>query len=118
MTIIDDYLDLHERYVKEYGDNTCVLMQVGHFYEVYAIDNYKEKINNENIYRMSDLLNIQLTRKNKNIVENNRSNPLMVGINLFSLDKYVQLLMNNNYTVVLVEQVSLPPEPDRKVTSI
>ena len=118
MTIIDDYLDLQKKYVEEYGENTCVLMQVGHFYEVYAIDNFEEKSNNENIYRMADFLNIQLTRKNKNIVVNSRGNPLMVGINLFSLDKYVQLLMNNNYTVVLVEQVSPPPEPDRKVTSI
>jgi len=118
MTIIDDYLDYQIKYEKEYGPNTCVLMQVGHFYEVYAVDNDKETINSENIYRLSDILNIQLTRKNKSIKSNHRGNPLMIGVNLFSIDKYIQLLLNNNYTTVLIEQTSPPPEPDREVTSI
>mgnify|MGYP001383773897 CR=1 FL=1 len=45
MTIIDDYLNCQEKYAKEYGENTIVLMQVGHFFEVYAVDNEKEKSN-------------------------------------------------------------------------
>ena len=118
MTIIDDYLDYQIKYEKEYGQNTCILMQVGHFYEVYAVDNEKETINSENIYRLSDILNIQLTRKNKSIKSNHRGNPLMIGVNLFSIDKYIQLLLNNNYTTVLIEQTTPPPEPDREVTSI
>ena len=118
MTIIDDYLDYHIKYSKEYGENTCVLMQIGHFYECYAVENQKEKINDENIYRLSDIMNIQLTRKNKTIKENNRNNPLMIGVNIFSIDKYIQILLNSNYTIVLIEQVSDPPEPERKVTAI
>ncbi len=118
MTIIDDYIDYQEKYALEYGENTCVLMQVGHFYEAYAVDNEKEKSNNENIYRLSDILNIQLTRKNKSIKENSRGNPLMIGVNLFSIDKYIQLLLNNNYTTILIEQTTPPPEPDREVTGI
>ena len=112
MTIIDDYLDYQAKYEKEYGQNTCVLMQVGHFYEAYAVDNEKEQSNSENIYRLSDILNIQLTRKNKSIKENTRGNPLMIGVNIFSIDKYIQLLLNNNYTTVLIEQTTPPPEPD------
>jgi len=118
MTIIDDYLDYQVKYEKEYGENTCILMQVGHFFECYAVDNQKEKINNENIYRLSDIMNIQLTRKNKTIQENHRGNPLMIGVNLYSIDKYIQILLNSNYTIILIEQVSDPPEPDRKVTAI
>ena len=41
MTIIDDYLKYQEKYSKEYGEYTIVLMQVGHFYEAYAVDNEK-----------------------------------------------------------------------------
>ena len=118
MTLIDDYLAYQEQYAREYGERTCVLMQVGHFYESYAVDNQKEKSNSENIYRLSDLLNIQLTRKNKKIIENSRGNPLMIGVNLFSINKYIQLLLNNNYTTVLIDQVTEPPEPERKVTNI
>jgi len=91
MTIIDEYLDYHIQYAKEYGDNTCVLMQIGHFFEAYAVDNAKEQINSDNIYRLSDIMNIQLTRKNKTIQENHRGNPLMIGVNMLSVDKYIHI---------------------------
>ena len=116
MTIIDDYLNYQEKYAKEYGENTIVLMQVGHFFEVYAIDNEKEKSNSENIYRLSDIMNIQLTRKNKSIKENSRKNPMMIGINLCSADKYIQILLNANYTIIMMEQITphqIPKEPLR-----
>ena len=118
MTIIDDYLELQEEYVAKYGENTIVLMQIGHFYEAYAIDNSEEKTNSENVYRISDILNIQLTRKNKSIIENSRGNPIMIGVNLFSIDKYITLLLNSNYTTVIVDQVTEPPDPQRKVTGV
>jgi DNA mismatch repair protein MutS len=118
MTLIDDYLEIHQKQELEHGTNTCVLMQVGHFYEVYAVDNYKEKINHENIKHLSEIMNVQLTRKNKNKTENNRGNPLMIGINILSAEKYIQILTNQNYTTVLVDQVTEPPEPERRITNI
>ena len=117
MTIYDDYLELHQKKVLEHGEQTCVLMQVGHFYEVYAVDNQKEQINHENIKRLSEIMNVQITRKNKNKIENNRANPIMLGINLLSFEKYIQILTNHNYTTVIVDQVTEPPEPERKVTN-
>ena len=72
MTIIDDYLKEQAHYTNKYGINTIVLMQVGHFYECYAVDNKIEKSDSDNLYRLSDILNIQLTRKNKSIIENSK----------------------------------------------
>ena len=43
MTIIDDYLKLQEEQVKRFNETTLLFMQVGHFYEAYAVDNAKEK---------------------------------------------------------------------------
>ena len=118
MTLIDDYLAEQQKYEKIYGENTIVLMQVGHFYECYAVDNTKESVNGDNLYKLSDILNIQLTRKNKSIIENSRKNPLMIGVNLFSIDKYIQLLLNNKYTCIIIDQVTEPPDPKRAVTNI
>ena len=59
MTLIDDYLNYQIKYEKKYGEFTIVLMQVGHFYEAYGIDNDKEQTNNKNLKRLSDILNIQ-----------------------------------------------------------
>ena len=118
MTIIDDYLEKQEKYRKLYGDNTIVLMQVGHFYEVYAIDNEIENINSENLYRLADILNIIQTKKNKNFPGITRGNPLMIGINILAIDKYIQMLMNANYTTIIIDQVSEPPNCKREVTNI
>ena len=118
MTLIDDYLSEQITYEKKYGNNTIVLMQVGHFYEAYAVDNQKEKTNSANLYRLSDIMNIQMTRKNKSIPENNRGNPLMIGVNIYSIDKFVQILLNANYTIVIIDQTSQPPYVKREVTNI
>ena len=63
MTLIDDFLLEQEKYVKKYGEKTIVLMQVGSFFEVYAVDNTEEKNNNENLNNLADILNIQLIKK-------------------------------------------------------
>ena len=118
MTLIDEYLEEAEKFAKKYGENTAVLMQVGHFYEAYAVDNDKERPNADNLYRLSDIMNIQMTRKNKSIVENSRGNPLMIGVNIYSIDKFVQILLNNFYTIVIIDQTSQPPYVKREVTNI
>ena len=95
MTLIDDYLGEQDKYSKKYGERTIVSMQVGHFYECYGVDNETEESNGVNLYALSTILDIQLTRKNKNIKENSRKNPLMIGVNIYSIDKYILLSHNH-----------------------
>lgn len=115
--IYDDYIDYSKTYTTQYGDKTLVLMEVGSFFEIYAIDNAEEK-SGADIYPVCDLLNLQVSRKNKAIVENNRANPLMAGFPSHALSKHTQALLSNGYTVVLVRQVTPPPNPKREVTEI
>ena len=114
--LIDTYFDYQIKYENIYGQNTVVLMEVGSFYELYGVDNNKEKIGD--IKKITDLLNIILTRRNKSIIENSRKNSLMAGFPSVSLKRYLNILINNGYTIVLVEQVSPPPNPKREVTQI
>jgi DNA mismatch repair protein MutS len=110
--IIDVYLNYLDEYSNKYGDNTIVMMQVGSFFELYEID-----INSKYLYNIADICNIQISRKNKAIQEVSRNNPLMCGFPLYVLNKYIQLILQNNYTIILIEQVTEPPEPKRKITS-
>ena len=118
MTIIDDYLKLQEEQVKRFNETTLLFMQVGHFFEAYAVDNAHEKSNADNVYRVADILNIQVTRKNKNIQENSRGNPIMIGVNLFSIEKHTGILMDAGYTLVLMEQVGEAPNVTREITRV
>ena len=115
--LIDDYIAYYDTYSKTYGVNTIVLMEVGSFYELYAIDNEKIKKGGD-IYLIANILNIQVSRKNKNILENSRNNHLLAGFPSHSLKKFIDILINNKYTIVLVEQTTLPPNPKREVTEI
>jgi len=113
--IIDDYIEYTRVYKEKYGsDFTIVLMQVGSFYELYSITDDTTC----DIYKIADICNIQISRKNKTISEVSISNPLMAGFPLYTLHKFTALLLQHNYTIVLVEQVSEPPNPLREVTEI
>ena len=111
--IIDDYLKYQDEYRLKYGENTLILMQVGSFFELYSIVE-----NCSFLYKIADICNIQISRKNKAITEVSKHNPLMAGFPLYVINKFVQLLLQNNYTIVLIEQVTPPPNPERKITEI
>ena len=115
--IIDDYINYSDTYFDKYGDNTVVLMEVGSFFEIYAIDNEFEK-KGADIFTISNILNITVSRKNKNVIENDRKNHLLAGFPNHALTKFIDILITNNYTIVLIEQVTPPPNPKREVTNI
>ena len=111
--IVDDYLNYLDEYQKKYGENTIILIQVGSFFELYDID-----ANSRYLYKIADICNIQVSRKNKSILEVSRNNPIMCGFPIYVINKYIQLILQNNYTIILIEQVTEPPEPQRKITEI
>lgn len=112
--IIDDYLEYTEEYKKKYGERCIVLMQVGSFYEIYSINDDTS----DDIYIIGDICSIQISKKNKSVKEVSLSNPLMAGFPLHSLKKFTNILLGHNYTIALVEQVTEPPNPVRKLTEI
>ena len=111
--LIDDYIHYTDKYNKIY-DKSVVLMQVGSFYELYGLNN-NEGADVDEICR---ILEIKCTKKNSSVNEISKKNPKMAGIPLYVLDKYVDILYENGYTIILVEQVTPPPEPKREVTKI
>jgi DNA mismatch repair protein MutS len=116
MTLIDYYLDKQTEYERKYGGKTLVLMEVGGFFEFYGVANDKEKIGD--IKNVCELLNIQMTRRNKAVLENSRTNALMAGFPTHSMQRFVDVLLTNSYTIVLIEQTTPPPNPKRDITKI
>lgn len=116
--ILDDYINYHNTYSQKYGDLTIVVIQVGDFFELYAYYDSNEAIVGPNLSKICDLCNLQLTRKNKAILEATAKNPMMAGFPLYILTKHVQTLTGAGYTVVVVRQVTAPPNPKRDVTDV
>lgn len=97
-SIIDEYLSYVKLYESQY-DKYLVLLAVGSFYEIYSTDPNDTKLKS-----VCELLNIILTRKNKTISKISKANPWMAGVPCCSLDKYLNILIENQYTVIVYNQ--------------
>ena len=116
-SILKEYIQFHNKYTTIYGENSVVLMQVGQFFEMYAVTN--ETIHmGADLTKLSDILQIQVARRDKEIDQISCDNYLMAGFPDHSLLKFKNILLNHNFTIILVEQVTEPPNPERKVTEI
>ena len=114
MTIQEEYLDYQVKYGNLYGkDNTFVLMQVGGFHEAYSIEE-----NGGFLKEISEITNLTLTRKNKNNDVIDIKNPYMMGFPLAAFQKYLKILMDNGFTVVVIDQIVKLTKIDRVVTGV
>jgi len=116
MTAIDEYINYQLEAESKYGPNTIVFFENGTFYEVYGVDNDKEKVGQPK--RIGEILNIAITRKNKKILENSRKNPLMVGVPTAHSERHIKSLIASGFTIVFVEQTTIPPNPERAITHV
>lgn len=101
-------IELYEEYKLKYGPNSLVLMQVGSFYEIYAVD-FLDKQNKlikrgPDVKYLEQLLDICIAHKgtNKDIFDYN--NPYMLGFPIVAQEGYIEKLLNNGYTVITIIQ--------------
>ncbi|MDA3908288.1 MAG: DNA mismatch repair protein [Sulfurimonas sp.] len=111
------YFDLQRYFEDKYGTNTVIFMEIGTFFEVYEVNNDDEQVGKAK--EIAELLNIQLTKKNKNIIENSDKNPLLAGVPAVSFERYLsRLIQEQKYTIIVVKQKGNPPKISRYVSQI
>jgi len=117
LLLTEVYFKLQEHFEQKYGTNTVVFMEIGTFVEVYEVNN--EELQLGKAKEMAELLNIQLTKKNKTIVENSTKNPLLAGVPTISFERYLnRLIQEQKYTIIYIKQRGEPPKVSRYVAKI
>jgi DNA mismatch repair protein MutS len=134
MSIVQDYLELTKKYQAEYGDKTIVLMEVGSFFEVYALINPNGNYTGTSgtgtsgtgtsgtgtsgtgtsaaaMYIGSHIeafakINEMVIAKKSNVSVNS-CQVVMAGMGTANADKYIQKLQEHDYTVVIYKQDSV-----------
>lgn len=102
MTLIKDYFDKTEEWIKEYGERTVVFMQVGAFYEVYG---YLDKDNNFSGSKISEISIIcDLSIANKIGDDKDGKSIKMAGFRDYQIDKYLKKLNEQGWTCVVYKQ--------------
>ena len=111
---VKDYFTIHNYYSKIYGENrSIILMQVGSFHECYCTNE-----DGLDLVSLAKKLDVVCTKKNNKINDVSRKNPRMMGFPVRVVGNFIQQLLDLNYTVVLIDQVTQPPNPKREVTAI
>lgn len=126
MGLVEDYYKLQDENQEKYGEKTIVLMQKGKFYEIYEYDPEKYKGNDPppwptrkvgHATEISTILNMTLTRTNKH-KEYSIKNPNMVGFPIVSYQKHRDVLLDNNYTIIKIDEEKTDNGIKRVVTGI
>lgn len=114
MSLLEEYYKFNKSLIEKYGNNSVVLMMVGSFYEVYC-----EKFRYEYAKNITDVLGIQLTRKNKS-QEVSNSNPYTCGFPCYAISKHLSKLLHANFTVAIYDQFDIEgaKEKYRKLINI
>lgn len=102
-----EYEQLKAQHRATYGaEKTCILMQVGSFYEVYqhsqADDTY--------LYDVSSACNFHIAKKENGV--------LMCGFPVHAIEKYIDMLLQNNYTIAVYDQSKNPGKKRRELAYI
>jgi DNA mismatch repair protein MutS len=116
MTIIQDYLSLTCKYKEEYSDKTLLLMQVGSFFECYAlIDDSNGNYYGSNIQDFSDINDLVISKKK---VTHNGKLVVMAGFGTTQIDKYIRRMQENDYTIVVYTQDANTKNTTRSLSCI
>ena len=112
--IHEEYLKLQKHYSDLYSNNkTIVLMQIGSFHEAYSTND-----EGYDLHKLSNILNIIVSKKNKKIKEVSNKNPYMLGFPTVATPKFIKILIENGFHVIKIDQVTEPPYPKRAITGI
>jgi DNA mismatch repair protein MutS len=101
MSLIEKYFEDTKTYKKSHGEKTIILIQVGSFFECYAIVEEDGSYSGSSIEEFSRICDMSIARKNTCV---GTKKVVMAGFGLTQLEKYVKRLLENGYTVPVITQ--------------
>lgn len=112
--LVEEYLDYHDTYIKKFGkERTLVLMQVGSFYESYATTN-----RGPDLKALEELTDASIAHKGKDKTKIDINNPLMWGFPIVASTKFINILIENGYRLIMIDQITPKPNIRREVVAI
>ena len=101
MSLISKYFEDTKKYKLSHGEKTIILIQVGSFFECYAIVESDGSYIGSSIEELSRICDMSIVRKNTCVGD---KKVVMAGFGLGQLEKYVKRLLEHGYTVPVITQ--------------
>lgn len=116
MTLIDEYFELTQKYKSEYGEKTMLLMQVGAFFECYALKNKTTRsFMGSEIAEFSKVCDLNIADKK---ICSGIHNVFMAGFGVHLIDKYLKKLQEVGFTIVVYTQDEQKTNTTRSLAGI
>lgn len=102
MALIRDYFEKTKHYKNLYGEKTVVFMQVGAFYEVYALLNEDGTYSGSEIANVSKICDLAIANKTGSDIS---GKPVkMAGFQTYLIDKFSKKLLDAGFTIPVINQ--------------
>ena len=106
----EEYFKFEEKYITEYGEKACILMAIGSFYDVLEYNPIENK--SGKLEYISNILNVVIGgKKNTDI-------PNFIGFPKISISKYLPILLDHGFTVVIVDEFKDSSKIRRAVSGV
>ena len=117
MGIYDFYFECTTKLQEKYGNRSIVFLKVGSFYELYGIRNSNNEYNTniEDVSRICGIVVKVLKHVNK---ESTNGNTYMAGFPDYALEKFLKLVVEEDYTVAVYDQVKEDKIVTRELSQI
>ncbi len=112
----EEYVNYFIKYKEEYGENICILMQMGTFYEIQNVLVNGEYVGN--LEKVANMLNIHITSKRSKTEIEEIPKVKFAGFPKVATTKFLPVLIDNGYTVILVDENKIGNKITRSVSGI
>lgn len=117
-SIYDEYFGYDAKYKSLYGEKTCVLLEVGSFFEIYTYKTIStDTVQHPQTLDISLICNLCLVNKKANYKTDDQQ-IMMMGFRNIVLEKYVQKLVEMDFTVVVFTQEKNGNDVSRTLNAI
>ena len=101
MTLAAEYFEYTKKFMASHGQKTLVLMQVGSFFECYAVILPDGSYKGSHIQEFASINDMSIAKKNICVGAND---VVMAGFGLGQLEKYVKKMLQHGYTIPVFTQ--------------
>ena len=107
-SIYSEYFRLTDYFLKKYGPNTILLLQVGAFFEMYAVKDPITGVITKS--RIEDVCSVcgGMAISDKKYMHGTQQ-IVMAGFRDYNVDRYIQTAVDSNFTAVVYTQKELVP---------
>lgn len=104
--------DNYQNQISQKYNKFALFIKIGLFYEMYSFSGTKYSphlytTESKKLRKIADILNVSVIIRNKRNNEASIKNPLMLGFPIKSLDKYKAKLLEEKYSVIIIEEFDM-----------